>query len=230
MKSSQYCFFPSTQVPYLHEGSPTENYVSLWISGKSTVWLRMTTLTLFIQLALRQMHHNTWQGSHYSTSFTTPELITACRWRTNVLWKCLHSILLAEALPTRDLHKVSAYLCLLFQASCASTWTQLTSYHCAQYLEDNGIPAKNATELTVNRRAVFICIRPAGLKLTHLRCHFGVKQVEFLGRTMPAGGISPQSHKVQNFLSKLRFPKSKKASQQYLDFVNYYRKWVLMRW
>ena len=31
----------------------------------------------------------------------------------------------AETLPTKDLHKVSADLCLLFRASCASTWTLL---------------------------------------------------------------------------------------------------------
>ena len=43
----------------------------------------------------------------------------------HIRWKCSHSILLAEPLPTKDLHKVSADLCLLFQASCASTWTQL---------------------------------------------------------------------------------------------------------
>ena len=95
--------------------------------------------------------------------------------------------------------------------------------HCAQYLEDIGFAAKNATDLTVKRRAVFKGIRQAGLKVTLLRCHFGVRQTEFLGRTMSAEGISPQSHKIQNFLSKLRFPKSKKASQQYLGFVNYYR-------
>ena len=35
------------------------------------------------------------------------------------------TILPAELLPTKDLHKISADLCLLFQASCVSTWTQL---------------------------------------------------------------------------------------------------------
>ena len=39
-------------------------------------------------------------------------------------WSCLHSISLAELLPTKDLHKVLADPCLLFQVSCASTWTQ----------------------------------------------------------------------------------------------------------
>ena len=53
------------------------------------------------------------------------QVITACRWRTNVRWNCLDSLLLGEPLPTKDLHKVLADLCLLFQAACASTWTQL---------------------------------------------------------------------------------------------------------
>ena len=94
---------------------------------------------------------------------------------------------------------------------------------CAQYVDDIGIPANNATDLTRNIRAVFKCIRQAGLKLTIEKCHFGVRQVEFLGRTISPQGISPQARKIQNFLDKLRFPKSKKALQRYLDFVNYYR-------
>ena len=53
-----------------------------------------------------------------------PKRITVCRWRTNGQWKCLHSILPAEPLPTGDLHKVLADLCLLFQVSCVSTWTE----------------------------------------------------------------------------------------------------------
>ena len=89
---------------------------------------------------------------------------------------------------------------------------------CAQYVDDIGIAANNATDLTRNIRAVFKCIRQAGLKLTIEKCHFGVRQVEFLGRTIS----SKESRKIQNFLDKLRFPKSKKALQRYLGFVSYY--------
>ena len=94
---------------------------------------------------------------------------------------------------------------------------------CAQYVDDIGIAANNATDLTRNIRAVFQCIRNAGLKLTIEKCHFGVRQVEFLGRTVSSEGVSPQAHKIQNFLNKLRFPKSKKTLQRYLGFINYYR-------
>ena len=82
---------------------------------------------------------------------------------------------------------------------------------CAQYVDVIGTAAKNATDLTRNIRAVFKCIRNAGLTLTIEKCHFGVRQVEFLGRTISSEGVLPQSHKIQNFLNKLRFPKSKKS-------------------
>ena len=38
--------------------------------------------------------------------------------------------------------------------------------HCAQYVDDIGIAATSAADLTRNIRAVFKCIYQAGLKLT----------------------------------------------------------------
>ena len=94
---------------------------------------------------------------------------------------------------------------------------------CAQYVDDIGIAANNATDPTRNIRAVFNCIRQTGLKLTVEKCHFGVRQLEFRGRTISPEGISPQARKIQSFLDKFRFPKLEKALQRYLGFVNYYR-------
>ena len=101
--------------PILHRAHSTENYVSLWISGKSTPLLQTIILTLKTQSALCQMQHNTWQGNVFSASLIALRLLTVCRWRTNGQWKCLQSILPVELLPTGGLHKVLANWCLPFE-------------------------------------------------------------------------------------------------------------------
>ena len=90
-----------------------------------------------------------------------------------------------------------------------------------------GIAANNATDLTRNIRAVFKCIRLAGLKLKNESCHFGLKQLEFLGKTISPEGISPQARNLQKFRDKFRFPKSKTGLHRYLRFVIYYKNYFL---
>ena len=82
---------------------------------------------------------------------------------------------------------------------------------CAQYVDDIGIAANDTKQFGINIKTVFECIRNAGLMLSMSKCHFGVKQVDFLGRTITPNGVAPQADKVTDFLSKLRFPKSKKG-------------------
>ena len=80
---------------------------------------------------------------------------------------------------------------------------------CAQYVDDIGIAANNATDVTRNIRAVFKCIRQAVLKLTIGKCHFGVRQFEFQGRTISSEGTSPQARKITIFLTNLDSPNQK---------------------
>ena len=94
---------------------------------------------------------------------------------------------------------------------------------CAQYVDDIGIAAE---QLIKNLRATFQCIGHAGLKLTMHKCHFGAKETDFLGRTITPNGVRPQQPRVQNFLEKTKFLKSKKALQRYLGFLNYYRNYI----
>ena len=97
---------------------------------------------------------------------------------------------------------------------------------CAQYVDDIGIAANDADHLIANLRATFKCIQEAGLKLTMHKCHFGAKEIDFLGQTITPQGVKPQKQIVQNFLEKTKFPKSKKALQRYLGFLNYNRNYV----
>ena len=58
------------------------------------------------------------------------------------------------------------------------------------------------------------------------KCHFGATDFDFLGRTITPEGVKPQNERITNFLEKTKFPKSKKALQCYLGFLNYYRNYI----
>ena len=94
-------------------------------------------------------------------------------------------------------------------------------------MNDIGIAANNATDVTRKIRAVIEGIRQTGLKLTIEECHFGVRQVEFLGRLISAEGTSTPARKNHNFLDKYSFLKSKKALQRYPGFLSYYKNYIL---
>ena len=80
------------------------------------------------------------------------------------------------------MHRVSGDVCLPFRVSCASTWNHVVKANqCVQNVAVIGTAANNATDITRNIRAVFQCIRNAEFKFTIEKCHFGVRQFEFLG-------------------------------------------------
>ena len=97
---------------------------------------------------------------------------------------------------------------------------------CAQYVDDIGIAANTLEQLIKNLRAVFYCLRKAGLKLSMTKCHFGVQEIDLLGRTITTKRVAPQKPKIAKFLEKNNFPPSKKAHQRYIGFLNYYRNYI----
>ena len=92
--------------------------------------------------------------------------------------------------------------------------TVIKADQCAQYVDDIVIAANTTEQLIKNFRAVFKCIREAGLKLTIEKCHFGVTQVEYFDKTITPDEVASQDQQVKNFLSKVCFPKLKKQVQK----------------
>ena len=93
--------------------------------------------------------------------------------------------------------------------------------HCAQYVDDIGSAANNATDLSRNIRAVFKFIFQEELELKIEKCHFGVRKVEFIGGIISLEVISPEAWKTKNLHSSLRFTKSEEALQRYLGFATF---------
>ena len=96
---------------------------------------------------------------------------------------------IADLLPTELVHKVLADMYLLFQVSCMSTRTQLSKL--INVLNMWTILELRPTMLQILRGtlvAIYQCIRQAGLKLTMKYCHFGLRQIEFLDRTISSEG------------------------------------------
>ena len=97
---------------------------------------------------------------------------------------------------------------------------------CAQNVDDIGIAAITREQLIKNLRAVFHCQRRAGPKLSMAKGHFGVQEVDFLGRTITTKGVAPQKQKIAKFFEKFKFPRTKEALRRYIGFQNYYPNYI----
>ena len=167
------------------------------------------------------MQHSIWLGKTCSANLIVPRHVTAFRWLTSNQSNSLHSTLQVEHSRTEDWHRDLAVPYRHSRASHANT-----SIQCAQYVDDIGIAANTPEQLIENLQAVFQCLRKAGLKLSMAKCHFGVQEVNFLGRTITTNGVAPQKQKIAKLLEKVKFPRSKKALQRYIGFLKYYRNYI----
>ena len=93
---------------------------------------------------------------------------------------------------------------------------------CRRYWHSRQNPSKKMKNL----RAVFQCLRKAGLKPSIAKCHFEVQQIDFVGRRIATKGVAPQKQRIAKILEKVKFPRSKKALQRYIGFSNYYRNYL----
>ena len=153
----------------------------------------MITLAIIIQSALCQIQHHICQGSLASANLTAPRLITVCRWGTKGQWNSTLFVLVSEHLLTKDLYKVSTDVSSFMREYLNPV---VEAEHCFQCVDYIGIAANNVTDLTGNFRAAFPCICQARPNMTTGNCHFGIREIEILGKNISIEGASPHSHKV----------------------------------
>ena len=221
MESSRYCLSPSTEVPHLHRGSPTGKKTSSFGSPEKTVWIADDYITNIHPVSTLSDAAQHLAGKHLF-----------CKLGCSQAYHCLQIAdqRSVEMLAFNFASRTFAYKRVAqgLSRSLSAFWSFMNEYldpvvkthQCAQHVVDIGIAANTAMDLTRNIRVVFKCILHAGLRLTIEKCHFWVRQVEILGRKISPEGISPQARKFQSFLDKFRLPKSRKALQRYLGFVN----------
>ena len=58
------------------------------------------------------------------------------------------------------------------------------------------------------------------------KCAFGHLEIEFLGRSTTIKGIAPIEEKIEKFLNNIKLPTSVKSLQQYIGFVQFYRRYI----
>ena len=131
------------------------------------------------------MPHSTWPGISTFANSTAPKHTTVCRWQTTSQYRCWLLTIPSRRFAYRRLAQGLSRLLSAFSSFMREYLDKAIKVdQCAQYVDDIGIAANDSTQFCINIRTVFECIRKAGLKLTMAKCHFGVKQFDFLGRTI----------------------------------------------
>ena len=98
-------------------------------------------------------------------------------------------------------------------------------HDCLVYLDDIIVLGRSFGEHLQNLAKVFQRLRQANLKLQVKKCVFGRDTVKFLGHIISSKGISTDPEKVAR-VSQWPVPINKLELQQFLGFVNYYRRFI----
>jgi transposase InsO family protein/dUTPase len=97
---------------------------------------------------------------------------------------------------------------------------------CVVYLDDVVVHGKTKIELYQNLQEVFNRLRQANLKLKPQKCCFLKESVEFLGFEISQTGVKISDKHIED-VQKWAIPTNIKELQQYLGFMNFFRKHIL---
>ena len=93
------------------------------------------------------------------------------------------------------------------------------------YLDDILIASKNESTHLQHVRTVLTRLQEFGLVLNLSKCHFGLKQVEFLGHKISATGAEPLIRHV-SAIQEFSPPSDVKQLQRFLGMINFYRRFL----
>ena len=93
------------------------------------------------------------------------------------------------------------------------------------YIDDIVVFSKTTEQHFEHLQIVFDRLRKAGLRLKIKKCKLFQTQIDFLGHTVSAKGIQPDSSKVKAILEWPR-PTTVKELQSFLGIINYYRRFI----
>ena len=96
---------------------------------------------------------------------------------------------------------------------------------CLVYLDDVIVLGRTFKDHLTNLRNIFHCLRDANLKLQVKKCVFGKDTVKFLGHIISSAGIATDPEKISR-VAEWPIPVNRQVLQQFLGFINYYRRFV----
>ena len=93
------------------------------------------------------------------------------------------------------------------------------------YLDDIIILSKTTEEHLDHIKQVFEKLRSTHLSMKHSKCHFFMKEIQYLGHILSTKGIKPLPSKTQA-IQNIHPPKTPKQLCAFLGLVGYYRKLI----
>lgn len=112
-----------------------------------------------------------------------------------------------------------------FQRMMDTVLSGLKWQTCLVYLDDVIVFSPTFDEHVKRLSAVLQAIRSAGLTLKREKCHFGFKELRFLGHVVSRDGVRPDPDKIAA-VSKFPTPVDKRAVRRFLGLCSYYRRFI----
>ena len=110
-----------------------------------------------------------------------------------------------------------------FQSRMAFEVLSELLYHCCElYIDDVIVHGQNEENFLFNLEEVFKRLLAKNITLNPKKCHFGMKQTEFVGHVIDKEGRQISSDKIEKVL-KFSKPTTIKELRSFLGLVNYFR-------